>query len=350
MTAKLRVGLKVRRVLLLLGGVGLATLVLLMPVEANRDGHRPPEACDCHSDNPAPSVHVNVDGWPTAFVPGKTYRLNVSADGGPPGTKGGFSMGVTKGTLLSDDPVVTTTGKEATHANPSKRLWTIDWKAPAEDSGETRLVVYVNNVNGDDEEGPEDLWNFVELRAPEKALEPPKPSSLGLVFAGKTGPPIAGQNVTITAKLANFAGLPIPRATVTFYQNTTYGQLPVGRAVTGADGSAPVTWKVPAACECRFFAHYDGSARNLSTNATGVAKITDPNGVFDSLYPPPAAHVFTSWVGVMSGIGAVVVGVWATLAYAAAAVIRIWSLGARNEGAGAPAKGGPSKKAEEEQR
>lgn len=319
-----------RRILGLLGALAILSLLLAAQAQANRDGYKAAEACDCHSEEPSPSVQINVDGWPTEFAPDTTYKLNVSASGGPEGTHGGFATEVTKGSFSSTDPVVKANDRNATHAKSSQRAWTIDWRAPPEDSGETRLVLYVNLANGDDEEDEEDLWNFVALRAPEKAPEPPKPSTIDLSFAGASGSSVAGENLTITATLRNFTGAPIAKAPVAFFQNTSYGSMPIGRTWTNADGTASVNVKPLAACECRFYVHYDGSSKNLSSSVLAAASVTDPNGVFGELYPTPPGHTFSSYSLVTSSIVAVVGGVWATLGYAALSAVRLRALAVGN--------------------
>lgn len=320
-----RLGAKGFAALLIVLAIAAVAALFVLPVQAHKDGHLPPEGCDCHSEQPSPAVTVLVDGWPKEFTPDTTYHLKVSATGDVPGNAGGFSMEVSKGHLESSDPAVATFGKDATHADSGQRSWAIDWIAPPEDSGSTHLIVYVNLANGDGREGEEDHWNVLELNAPEKAPEPPKPSGLVLSFTGENGTLTAGHNMTILALLTNFTGTPIPKARVTVFQNTSYGALTVGQNLTDAKGQAAINWTVLAPCDCRFFAHYDGSSKNLSVNATGVVTITDPDGVYDTLYPSPSTHVFSSYVGVTTSIGVVVIGVWITLGYAAFAVIRMRS-------------------------
>ncbi|MFA5861730.1 MAG: Ig-like domain-containing protein [Candidatus Thermoplasmatota archaeon] len=329
-----RLGPQGLAVALLVFAVAVVAVAIIIPVQAHKDGHLPAEGCDCHAETPSPAVTILVEGWPTEFAPDKTYHLKVSTTGDVPGNSGGFSMDVSKGHLESSDPAVASFGKAATHANADQRVWNLDWIAPPEDSGAVHLIVYANVANGDGREGEEDHWNLIEMSAAEKAPEPPKPSNLVLAFSGNGTAPIAGQNVTITATLTNFTGAPIPKATITFFQNTSYGNMAIGSNVTGPDGRAPINLTVVAACECSFFAHYDGSSKNLSTNGTGIATITDPANVFDTLYPPPSAHVFASYYGVASSIGVVVVGVWLTLGYAAFTVAGVRS-------AGTPSDDGP---------
>lgn len=315
----------------------LTGFALLVPVEGNLDGVSPPEGCTCHSEEASPGIKVVVDGWPAIYTPDSTYTLAVTATGSVSGSAGGFSMEVTKGSLYSSDPMVSASGKVATHSGPDHRQWTVEWRAPPEDSGDTSLVTYVNLANGDESEGEEDHWNVLTLSAKEKAPEPPKPSRLSLAFSGENGTLVAGRNITITATLTNFSGAPIRNAIVTFYQNTSYGQLAIGKNKTGADGRTPINWTVVSACECLFFAHYDGSSKNLSENATALASVTDPNGVFDTLYPPQTPFVFMQYYAVRGSVGLVIGAVWLTLLYAGLSVFKVRSLGASGgDGAGGP--------------
>lgn len=319
---------------LLVGGVALLALALLPSAQAYPDGVSPPEGCRCHSETPSPDVTVSVDGWPTEYTPGFMYPLKIAAKGPTAGTAGGFAGEVSKGTFVTSDPAVTTSGKAATHKEPTKREWLVEWRAPPEDSGDTALTVFAQQANGDGTDSDADHWSKLELRAKEKAPEPPKPTTMKIAFSAANGTLLAGENVTIGVSLANFTGVPIPNATVTFFQNTTWGRLALGQNKTGPDGVAVLNWTVVSACECRFFAHYDGSARNLSVNLTTTALISDTNGVFEALYPEPSQAVFDSYWGVRAPLGLVVGGVWGTLAYAAFAAVRVRAIGA-------PADDGP---------
>lgn len=312
----------------------LVGLAFLSTADAYPDGVTPPEGCECHSETPSPDLKIVVEGWPEEYVPDSTYTLRITSLGAASGSSGGFAAEVSKGTFQSDDPLVAVNGKYATHNAADRREWRLEWRTPPEDSGNTTLTVFVNAANGDGTENEQDVWNEVILAVPEKAPEPPKPSFISLSFFAENGTLVAGENVTIAATLTNFSGASIPRATVTFIQNTTYGTLLIGQNTTGLDGRAILNWTVVAECDCRFFAHYDGSSKNLSANVTTPVKIFDASGLFATLYPTPSQSVFDSYWGVRAPLGIVVLGVWGTLGYAALAALRVRAIGA-------PADDGP---------
>lgn len=308
--------------------VAIVALAFLGTAGAYPDGVSPPEGCKCHGETPSPGVRIQIEGWPGEYTPDTVYSLRLAALGQTTGTAGGFASEVSKGGFQNGDEMVNTNGRFATHKAPDKRAWSLEWRAPPEDSGNVTLTVFGNQANGDGTDSDADQWNTLQLSVKEKAPEPPKPSTLLLTFSAENGTLVAGRNVTLVASLANFTGVPIPKAVVTFAQNTTYGTLAIGQNKTGLDGRAILNWTVVSACECRFFAHYDGSSKNLSSNLTTSVTILDPNGVFATYYPEPSAYVFSSYWGVRGPLGLVVGGVWATLAYAAFAALRVRSVGA----------------------
>ena len=303
-------------------------LAFVVPTFANKEGVVPPQGCTCHSDDPAADVTVTVDGWPAVYTPLSGYPLVVSAVGDVPGSDGGFSVEVNKGSLSSSDPLVAASGRVATHTGPGQRAWPLLWLAPAEDSGGVALTVFVNLVNGDGSEGPEDHWALATFTAVEKAAEPPKPSNLRLSFIAEGGLPIAGTNFSIVAHLTNFTDAPIPNALVAFSAHLSFGVLPLGSNRTDASGTTRLNYSVVAAGEFLFLAHYDGSSKNLSADANATVAASDPNNVFEGYYRRPSVSKSGLFDPVRIPLGLVVGGVWLTFLYAGLQVLRLRKQGA----------------------
>lgn len=305
-------------VLLAAGAIAAA-----VPIQASESGVLPPQGCTCHSENANSEVVVTVEGWPDIYTPGEVYPLTIIGEGPVAGSGGGFSMDVTKGTLGSSDPAVAAAQSHATHVNGAKRSWTVVWTAPGEDSGNVRLTVYVNLVNGDGSDGPEDQWNLLILNAQEKAPEPPKPSGLTLFYVGPEATARAGVNFTVQAALVNFSGDPIPNAPIEFSAKLTYGVLPLGTVRTDANGTASMNWSVPAPGEFLLVAYYSGSSKNLSSNASALVNVYDPDNVWEDLYGGQESGFATFLDPVRIPLGLLVGGVWATFFYATFLVLRV---------------------------
>lgn len=119
----------------------------------------------CHSAAPSTDVQVVVTGFPTTYQPGKTYTLTVTKDGGPDSTsaiEGGFYFEVSAGRLAVPETmagkVQVVGGTAATHTAVGARqgIWAIEWTAPG--SGLVNAKAFVNAVNGDGTNSPDDQW------------------------------------------------------------------------------------------------------------------------------------------------------------------------------------------------
>ncbi len=309
-------------------------LAVALPSLGNREGVVPPQGCTCHNDNPNTAVEVHLDGWPVEYTPGQLYPLTVTGSGDVPGAQGGFSAEVNKGSLSSTDPLVTAAGRFATHSDSGERAWPVVWLAPPEDSGGVTLTVYVNLVNGDGSEGVEDHWNVASFSAVEKAPEPPKPSTLALAFEAANGTPTAGHNFSAVATLRNSTDAPIANALVTFLAHLRFGILPIASNRTDANGTARVNYSVVADGQFLVLAHYDGSAKNISSDANATVTVGDPDHLFDTYYGRPQVRQGGIFDPVRLPLGLIVGGVWLTFAYAALEVLRIRK-------AGEPSNDGP---------
>ncbi len=301
-----------------------------LPIQASDSGVLPPQGCTCHAPDPNSEVSVAVDGWPAVYTPGDDYPLTIIGDGPIAGSGGGFSMDVTKGTLTTSDSVVAAAASHATHVSGAKRSWTVVWHAPPEDSGNVRLTVYINLVNGDGSDGPEDQWNLATMDAMEKAPEPPKPSTLSLNYAGPDQSGTAGENFTVGAHLVNSTGSPIPNAEITFRAKLSWGVLPLGTSKTDANGSATINWSVPAPGEFLIVGLYSGSSKNLSSNGSALVQVYDPNNIWEDYYGGQEGGFSTFLDPVRVPLGLLVGGVWATFFYATFLVLKVRKTGEKD--------------------
>jgi hypothetical protein len=125
--------------------------------------------CTCHNATESTAVVPGLDGLPGRYEPGKVYTMTISAGGGAlldvcATAQGGFDLLASAGvlrvpkdsTLVRIDPA---TG-EATHTleGSGSRTWTVEWRAPSEDTGTVTLTLAVNTVNGDGAQAPVDQW------------------------------------------------------------------------------------------------------------------------------------------------------------------------------------------------
>ena len=110
----------------------LITVLLMVSLAPVIDGkptgkHNNSNGCSCHY---ATSAAPNHD-FPSTYNPGQTYSIQISVTGGVPGTGGGFSLEVDKGSYSNAGSGVSFSGNSATHTNPNSRSWNLDWTAPS---------------------------------------------------------------------------------------------------------------------------------------------------------------------------------------------------------------------------
>ncbi|RZP11565.1 MAG: hypothetical protein EVA35_00915 [Candidatus Poseidoniales archaeon] len=105
--------------------------------------------CTCHNDVIQPTPTHN---FPANYIPGQTYSLSIGMSGGVSGSKGGFNLHVSDGTLSSGIGIMNTQinsgGNEATHQFPDYRSWSLDWDAPSSGSGAVAFSLAVLAANG----------------------------------------------------------------------------------------------------------------------------------------------------------------------------------------------------------
>ncbi len=127
----------------------VVAMVFLSPViEANSGGiHNNSGGCGCHGGSSS-SVAIS-ENFPSSYVAGQSYSIQVSVSGGISGTKGGFNAEVSKGTLATGgSTAVKISGKSVTHTNNANRAWTFDWTAPSAGSGSVTVDIAGMAANG----------------------------------------------------------------------------------------------------------------------------------------------------------------------------------------------------------
>jgi len=130
--------------------------------------------CTCHNATESTAVVPAISGLPGLYEAGRTYTLHITVGGGTaPGTgavaQGGFDLSASAGALLVPEGSATVrvdpATREATHTpgGSTARNWTVEWRAPAKDTGEVTLTLVVNTVNGDGVQMPGDSWGRTTL-------------------------------------------------------------------------------------------------------------------------------------------------------------------------------------------
>lgn len=195
-----------RRLLPILA-IGALAFAATVPTDANPHGITgfAQTGCTCHAPAPDPAVHALLQGLPANYTPGKTYRLEVAVEGGPPvdlaqgGHAGGFDLRADRGALRvprgSQDVLKSEKGATwhdmtagghgeipfdpatwgeltFTHAGANSRAWTVEWRAPREGSGPATFDLAVLAANGDHLNSTADRWNRTSILVAEGAPAP----------------------------------------------------------------------------------------------------------------------------------------------------------------------------------
>ena len=175
-------------------------LLLGVPVistQANSNGkYNSTSGCSCHSQqvSSAPTPNHN---FPATFNPGQTYSLSIGMTGGVSGTKGGFNLEVSDGTLSTGiglmNVKVNSAGTQATHSISNDRSWEVQWEAPSSSTTSSR---WDTKSNGGSSTQPTTACHssgvacsFSHTGPRGTALHPPpeKKEMLGLKLTGQRG-------------------------------------------------------------------------------------------------------------------------------------------------------------------
>ena len=155
----------------------VVAMVLLSPaIEANSSGkHSSSGGCGCHSSGTSPTIGEN---FPSTYSAGQTYSIQVSVSGGVSGTKGGFNVEVSKGTLATGGSTsVKVSGTSITHTNNANRAWTFDWTAPSAGSGSVIVDIAGMTANGASGNNG-DSWSTTSLTITETVVATNNPPTV----------------------------------------------------------------------------------------------------------------------------------------------------------------------------
>ena len=137
--------------------VTMVSMLLLVPaIQGYENGvYNQASGCGCHSQTGTTPASVSISGLPSSYDVNKLYQITVSVSGGVPGSNGGFSLEVDKGTLSTPQVgfgsvKVNNQGNSATHGitGSSSRSWSFDWTSPSAGAGTTTFEVAGITANG----------------------------------------------------------------------------------------------------------------------------------------------------------------------------------------------------------
>tara|TARA_B100001113_G_scaffold69068_1_gene53442 strand:+ start:4879 stop:7548 length:2670 start_codon:yes stop_codon:yes gene_type:complete len=136
--------------------LGVVTLMILVlsistPVIANEDGKfNSSNGCSCHSSSSTSTTPTH--NFPSSYTPSTSYSIQIGLTGGVSGTKGGFSLEVSQGTLSTGISIgsvqVNAAGNQATHTTSDYRSWGLYWESPSSGSGNVVFELAVLSANG----------------------------------------------------------------------------------------------------------------------------------------------------------------------------------------------------------
>ena len=146
--------------------------------------------CGCHGGSAASPTPTH--NFPSTYSPGQSYSLNIGMNGGVSGSKGGFNLQVSDGTLATGVGIMNTqvnsAGNQATHQFPDYRSWSLDWTAPSAGSGTVTFQLAVMAANGNGNNAG-DGWATLTHQSSEDSGStntPPTASSVSYVQSSPT--------------------------------------------------------------------------------------------------------------------------------------------------------------------
>ena len=146
--------------------------------------------CSCHGGSAASPTPTH--NFPATYSPSQTYSLNIGMNGGVSGSKGGFNLDVSGGTLSTGIGIMNTqvnsAGDQATHQFPDYRSWSLEWTSPASGSGSVSFSLAVMAANGNGNNAG-DGWatlSFQSIEDSGSTNSPPDASSVRYVPSSPT--------------------------------------------------------------------------------------------------------------------------------------------------------------------
>ena len=260
--------------------VSIALLMLMIAsvpaIEGNSGGkHNQASAgCTCHSNAGGVTVGEN---FPSSYNAGQSYPITIDVNGGTQAFIGGFSLQIDKGTLGNPSPDVQIAGMSATHTNSNQRSFTLDWIAPAANSGTVSVDIAVLNGNGNFQNSG-DGWAKTSLTITEipPLNTPPTASNLALSPRGAVA---VDQDLTVSYTFADPDGDAESNTMVRWFVNGTlapaYNDM---TTIAASETSIEETWtvKVTPSDGMDF-----GPEETCQDQAMIVDIDTDGDGVFD---------------------------------------------------------------------
>ena len=159
--------------------------VPIISTQANSNGkYNSTSGCSCHSQQSGSAPTPNHN-FPLTFNPGQTYSLSIGMTGGVSGTKGGFNLEVSDGTLSTGiglmNVKVNSAGNQATHSLSNDRSWAVDWMAPSSSISSVTFSLAVLAANGNSQNNG-DSWAVTTHTSTQISSEnnPPEVSNASL--------------------------------------------------------------------------------------------------------------------------------------------------------------------------
>ena len=166
----------------------IVAMVMLSPIiEASSNGkHGSSGGCGCHGSSASVTISEN---FPSTYIAGQSYSIQVSVSGGVSGSQGGFNVEVDKGSLsTAGNSGVKVSGKSITHANKASRTWSFDWISPSSGSGTVSVNIAGMTANGANGNNG-DAWTIATLTITETVVStntPPTVSNVQITPSGAT--------------------------------------------------------------------------------------------------------------------------------------------------------------------
>ena len=184
--------------------LGLIALLILAvpPIEGSSSGKHSQanQGCTCHSNGGGVSATHN---FPTTYMAGTMYTINIGHSGGTQAFSGGFNVMVDKGNLMNAGNGVQIDGtmRSATHTSQGQLGWSFDWMAPVGGSGAATVNVAVlqsdasGNYNGD-------AWDRITVTIPEGGPPNDVPVASNVQVAPSPSP-LTSEDLTLTYDYAD---------------------------------------------------------------------------------------------------------------------------------------------------
>ena len=201
--------------------------------------------CSCHTPSGSNAATPSVTGLPSQYTAGQTYQLTVSVTGGVPGSDGGFSMDVDKGTFsyMGFAVGISSNGDSATHSitGVNQRSWGFDWTAPSSGSGAANFQLATLTANGNSANSG-DQWGTLTVQVPENAPANQPPSASNAMLTPTDAKTV--DSLTLSYSYSDPDGNPESGTVITWYKDSIaqpQGTIP-GKVVSSSLTSKNEQW------------------------------------------------------------------------------------------------------------